>query len=109
MNEAVKKPDAAAPVPTKEIVIELSHPVQAHGETIKKITFREPTGRDMTQISDWPVHANTLPNPAAMAQVMSLLAMVPPSTISSLAGQDFTDCAFALRGFFLPSAQVMQY
>lgn len=108
MNEAVKKPEAAAPA-TRDIVIELSKPIQAHGETIKKITFREPTGKDMQQINEWPVHANTLPNPAAMAYVMSLLAAVPPSSIGSMAGQDFTDCAFALRGFFLPTAQVMQY
>jgi hypothetical protein len=111
--KAVKE-DAAAP-PTTDIVIDLKKPVMANGEMVKKLTFREPTGADMVQIGEkWPVNIDwqtgvVTPNPEIMGNVMSTLGAVPPSTIRALKGKDFSTCAHALMGFFVPDAQAMQY
>jgi hypothetical protein len=119
-GEAVaKKPvevveDAAAP-PTTDVTIELTKPVMAHGEMVKKLVFREPTGGDMQSIGEkWPVNIDwqtgvVTPNPEVMGNVMSTLASVPPSTVKAMRGKDFTTCAHALMGFFVPDAQAMRY
>jgi hypothetical protein len=91
-----------------EIVVDLTVAVQAHGETIKKLKFRKPTGGDIMQAEVWPIAVNPLtgqvmPVPAVMGQMMSLLAAVPPSTIKALDGSDFADCAMTLSRFFQPS------
>jgi hypothetical protein len=107
--------EAEAPAKTTDIVIELTKPVQAHGELLKKMKFREPTGADMMQFGErWPVQIDwtsgqVTPNPAVMSAVMSTLAAVPPSTIKMMSGKDFTTCAFALQSFFVPGAQAMQF
>ena len=106
--------DAAAPQST-DVTITLSRPVMANGEMVKTLTFREPTGSDMVMIGEkWPVNIDwatgaVTPNPEVMANVMSTLAAVPPSTIKALKGKDFSTCAHALLGFFVPDAQAMQY
>jgi hypothetical protein len=118
MSEAAtataEKVDAAAP-PSTDITIKLRKPVMANGEMVKQLVFREPTGNDMTQIGErWPVHiewqtGDVTPNPLVMANVMSTLAGVPPSTIKALGGKDFSTCAHSLMSFFVPDAQAMQY
>jgi hypothetical protein len=111
---AAAKADAAAP-PSTDITIDLTKPVMANGEMVKQLKFREPTGNDMTQFGDkWPVNINwtngeVTPNPMVMANVMSVLGAVPPSTIKALKGKDFATCAHALMGFFVPGAQAMQF
>jgi hypothetical protein len=112
MIEAVKKLEVeAAPATTTDITVDLLKPVMAHGETIKQMKFREPTGNDMMQFGErWPVHidwqsGDVTPNPVVMAQVMSVLAAVPPSTIKTMNGIDFTTCAYAVQGFFVPGPQ----
>jgi hypothetical protein len=114
-GEAVaEKVDAAAP-PSTDIVVELKKPVMANGEMTKKLTFREPTGADMLQLGEkWPVNIDwqtgeVSPNPAVMANVISLLGAVPPSTVKALGAKDFSNCAHRLMGFFVPDAQVMQF
>ena len=99
---------------SKDVRVPLEEPVQAHGEPVKVMIFRKPTGADMMTIEkgwpvdiDWPT-GKVMPNPAIMAQVMSTLAQVPPSTIKMLAGKDFTNCAFALMGFFTPGSPATQ-
>jgi len=106
--------DAPARAKLKELVIELQTPVQAHGETIKKLVFRRPTGGDLMAMGDgypitidWPTGRVT-PNSPVMGAMMSTLATVPPSTIKSLDAEDFSTCAHALMGFFTPGIQAMQ-
>jgi hypothetical protein len=113
-KKIVEEVDAAAP-PSTDVVIDLKRPVMANGEMVKKLTFREPTGGDMQLFGDkWPVNIDwqtgeVTPNPTVMAVVMSTLAVVPPSTIKAMKGKDFSTCAHALMGFFVPDAQAMQY
>jgi Phage tail assembly chaperone proteins, E, or 41 or 14 len=110
----VEKVDAAAP-PSTDIVVELKKPVMANGEMTNKLTFREPTGNDMLQLGErWPVNIDwqtgeVSPNPAVMANVISLLGAVPPSTVKALGGKDFATCSHRLMGFFVPDAQAMQF
>ena len=117
--EAVRKPEPepkkeAAPARAKEIAIELTTPVQAHGEMIKKLVFRRPTGGDIMQMGEgYPIIINwqtgqVTPNPKVMGDMMATLAAVPPSTIRMLDAEDWSTCAYALMGFFPPGAQAMQ-
>jgi len=97
----------------KEITIDLTTPVQAHGETIKKLTFRRPTAGDLIALGDaYPVSfmagGGMRPNPPVMAELMTTLAKVPMSTIRQLDSEDFSTCAFRLTLFFIPSDRVWQ-
>jgi hypothetical protein len=118
MNAAVQsikqEDDASPPARPKQITIELTTPVQAHGETLKAITFRRPTGGDIMAMGegypiviDWESGRIT-PNPVVMGHMMSVLAAVPPSTIKSLDAEDWSTCAHALMGFFPPGVQAMR-
>lgn len=99
----------------KEIVIDLETPVMAHGEMVKQLKFRRPTGADIMALGDnYPIHIDwssgvIRPNPPAMGEMMSALAAVPPSTIKALDAEDWSTCAHALMGFFPPGAQAMQF
>ena len=121
MNEAVspkkveQKVEASPPARVKEVTINLETPVQAHGEMLKKLTFRRPTGADIMAMGegypikiDWATGAVT-PNPAVMGEMMAVLAVVPPSTIKALDAEDWSTCAHALMRFFPPGAQAMQF
>jgi hypothetical protein len=120
MAEAAIKVVEQAEVPKpaarpKEIVINLTTPVQANGEMVKKLVFRRPTGGDIMAMGDgYPIFINwqtgrISPNPPVMGAMMSTLAAVPPSTIKALDAEDWSTCAHALMGFFPPGAQAMQY
>jgi hypothetical protein len=115
--EAVEpeKPAEVARIRPKEITIDLTTPVQAHGDMIKKITFRRPTGGDIMGLGDgYPININWQTgqisvNPPIMGQMMSVLAAVPPSTIRALDSEDWSTCAHALMAFFPPGSQAMQF
>lgn len=123
MAEGSSKPaeqtaEAAAPAPVtrpKEVIINLETAVQAHGETVKQLKFRRPTGGDLMAMTDGsPIIINretgdVTPNGPVMGNMMSLLAAVPPSTIKALDAEDWTTCAYALASFFIPGAQARQY
>jgi len=111
----VEQEDPPKPVRPKEIVIELTTPVQAHGEMVKKLVFRRPTGGDIMAmgsgypiVQDWRIGAIAV-NPAVMGEMMSILAAVPPSTIKALDSEDWSTCAHALIRFFPPGPQAMQF
>ena len=121
MQDTPTKPEAAPPeekapqTKPREVVIDLQTPVQAYGETLKKLKFRRPTGADIMGLTDgYPININwntglITPNPPVMGQMMAVLASVPPSTIKALDAEDWSTCAHALMGFFPPGAQAMQY
>jgi hypothetical protein len=117
--EEVKPEAEAAPAEprtrVKEVTIDLGTPVMAHGEMVKKLTFRRPTGGDIMGMGDgYPINIDWVsgritPNPPVMGHMMSILATVPPSTIKALDAEDWSTCAHALMGFFPPGVQAMQY
>jgi Phage tail assembly chaperone proteins, E, or 41 or 14 len=113
MAEAAVRAKPVAEVPKEPetdpntIVVKLQKPVQAHGEPVKELVFRRPTGGDLMALPDWPIMIdyNTgriSPNPAMMGQMMGVLAGVPPSTIKQIEAQDWSTCAHRLMGFFVP-------
>ena len=121
-ENAARKPEPVndEPAPAvkdrpKEVVIKLTTPVHAHGDMLKELKFRRPTGGDIMALGDaYPIHIDwttgqVRPNPPAMGEMMSVLAAVPPSTIKSLDAEDWSTCAHALMGFFPPGAQAMQF
>jgi hypothetical protein len=87
----------------------------AHGDMIKKITFRRPTGGDIMEMGEgYPINIDwetgvVRPNPVVMGMMMSRLAEVPPSTIKAMDAIDWSTCAHALMGFFPPGAQAMRF
>jgi hypothetical protein len=89
-------------------ILPLRKNVQAHGEMIDHLEFREPTGGDIERIGN-PVilsifEANPKPvyDAAIMTLMMSHLAQVPTSTIRSMASRDWNNGALMLFNFFVP-------
>jgi Phage tail assembly chaperone proteins, E, or 41 or 14 len=86
-------------------------PVQANGEEIKELVFREPTGNDIINIGN-PVNLDiaALQNGEKkitfdgkiMSTMMATLAGVPPSTIKMMHTKDWNNAAWLLSGFFTP-------
>lgn len=84
--------------------------VPAHGEDVRELTFRPPTGADIMKCGN-PVTFDPFVEPARvgfddakMAAMMATLAAVPPSAIGKLDPRDFVSIAWKLSGFFLPAA-----
>jgi hypothetical protein len=89
-------------------VQELEKPIQAHGETVKTLTFREPTARDLLQIGN-PVIFNMFATPpivthemTTMTAMLSRLGNVPPSSIEQMTTRDLIDCSWGITRFFVP-------
>lgn len=96
------------PTPIPGYTLELTRPVEAHGQQMTKLTFREPTGRDLLTIGN-PVIFDPISTPPKiihderrMNEMMSALAGVPPSSILALTPQDWITCAWGLTRFFVP-------
>lgn len=107
---------AAPPVPDEKpevgpapaYVLDLSKPVEAHGEKIDKLVFREPTGRDLLTIGN-PVIFDPVSDPPKilhdekrMNAMLAALAGVPPSSIMMLSPRDWITAAWGLTPFFVP-------
>jgi hypothetical protein len=87
---------------------ELSRAIEAHGETVSVLIFREPTARDLLQIGN-PVIFDPISDPPRvthderkMHAMLSLLGNVPPSSIAQLSPRDWVSCAWGLTPFFVP-------
>ena len=102
--------DQAAPPeePEVELFHVLSKPIQAHGDEITVLRWREPTGGDIERAGN-PVYldfSGEKPsitfNEKKMAAMMSLLAQVPPSSIRMLSAKDWNAVAWKLFRFFTP-------
>lgn len=107
MVEATKKPDQPATDPNAPVTYKLSRPVQSEGETIKQLTFRQPTGGDLMLLGDqYPIsfdaEGGIRINPGAMGEIMWRLANVPAPTVRSLSAKDFSGLCWALAPLFLP-------
>ncbi len=99
-----EKPAQAAPAYT----LDLSKPIEAHGETISRLVLREPTARDLLNIGN-PVIFDPLSEPPKlvhderrMNQMLSALAGLPPSSIAMMAPRDWITAAWGISPFFVP-------
>lgn len=106
MTEAPSSVDDKARVP-------LSKPIEAHGEPISELVFREPTGGDIARCGN-PVIYNPATesiddvrfDEAKMNKMIATLAGVPLSTVEKLPAHDWSICAWTIAGFFLMPATI---
>jgi Phage tail assembly chaperone proteins, E, or 41 or 14 len=103
---AVKKPEEEEQ--TSGFTYTLEKPIEAHGEEVKTLKFREPTARDMMDCGN-PVNFDPISDPPkitfdnrSMALMMSRLSGVPTSSIGQLQTRDFTGICWNLAPFFVP-------
>jgi len=78
--------------------------VQAHGDWVEELTFREPTGGDIAECGVPIYIANGILkiDPGPMELMLSRLAVVTPSTIQKLHPNDWTSAAYMIAHFFMP-------
>jgi hypothetical protein len=105
--ESAPQPEAPLDEPVKLEHV-LQKPIQAHGEELHVLRWREPTGGDIERAGN-PVYldfSGASPsitfNEKKMATMMSLLCAVPPSSIRQLTAKDWNAVAWALFRFFTP-------
>lgn len=88
--------------------VALSKPVDAHGEKVGKIGFREPTGEDIASAGvPFLIHPGgkvevIVPSAVAMMARISVPSM-PPSSFHRLRAGDFMKCIEAIMPFFTTS------
>jgi hypothetical protein len=105
--DSAPQPDAPVEEPVSLEHI-LQKPIQAHGEEVRVLRWREPTGGDIERAGN-PVYldfSGTNPtitfNEKKMATMMSLLTQMPPSSIRQLTAKDWNAVAWKLFRFFTP-------
>ena len=83
----------------------LRRKVNAHGEMVNELTFREPTGGDIADVGNPIIPGATgrlqFDGPI-MTEMMARLAVVTPKTIRDLHPRDWTNGAYMIAHFFLP-------
>jgi Phage tail assembly chaperone proteins, E, or 41 or 14 len=86
----------------------LTKPIQAHGEEVRVLRWREPTGGDIERAGN-PVYLDfSGPNPTMtfnekrMAGMISVLCQLPPSSVRQLTAKDWNAVAWKLFRFFTP-------
>lgn len=86
----------------------LSKPVNAHGEELRYLKWREPTGADIERagnpiIVDFFGEKPSLTfNEKKMSAMISTLCQIPPSTVRQLTAGDWNAIAWKLVRFFMP-------
>jgi hypothetical protein len=115
-NETPEKEEAAPPQKTNgaallsgPITVKLRKPIQANGEEVSELVFREPNGGDIERCGNPvdidPFQGETVKlsfNEKKMTQMMSRLASVPPSSIRMMNPKDWNSIAWQLLPFFTP-------
>jgi hypothetical protein len=86
----------------------LSKPVEAHGESLSVLRWREPTGGDIER-AGIPVTLDFFGDKPAiqfnekkMSAMISVLCQVPPSSVKQLTAGDWQAIAWKLTRFFMP-------
>lgn len=78
---------------TKETIVELSRPIEANGETLYKLTLREPCVKDLKSMDG--IDGDIAKAVALAAQ----LARVPPSAIDGMNAKDFAKLSEVVADF----------
>lgn len=86
----------------------LSKPIGAHGEELRYLKWREPTGADIERagnpiIVDFFGEKPSLTfNEKKMSAMISALCQIPPSSVRQLTAGDWNAIAWKLVRFFMP-------
>lgn len=90
-----------------EITVPLGTPIQAHGEELKALTLRKPTGKDI-RLTGMPhrfnAEAEVVMDAAVISKYVVLLAGIPLSAVDSLEPDDWMAVMTGVMGFFQPAA-----
>ncbi|MDT3382523.1 phage tail assembly protein [Labrys neptuniae] len=91
-----------------KLTFPLSKPVMAHGDMVKELVLREPTGADIIAVGN-PVQFDPVSSPprvqiddARMAAMICRLATVPQGTVAALPPKDLINLGWSLASFFMP-------
>ncbi len=83
--------------------VTLKKPIQAHGEEVTKLTFREPTGDDIMACG-YPLQMSGdgtfVPLAGAIGKYISRLGGIPASSVKALSAPDFQACMMTVIPFF---------
>lgn len=88
--------------------VELSAPIQAHGEEVSVLELRRPTVQEVRAIKALPYkidkdEAVTLDMEVA-AKYIAVCAHIPPTSVNQLDLSDLNDAAWKVAGFFMTPA-----
>jgi hypothetical protein len=88
----------------QENVVILKKPILAHGEELKELVFREPTGKDIRK-NGWPYtmssDGNVILSGPGVAAYIQDLAGVNPAAVDSMHPVDVNAAGWKIAGFFL--------
>jgi hypothetical protein len=94
---------------TGPLKVTLRKPIQANGEELSELVFREPNGGDIERAGN-PVIVDVFSGDTIkltfdekkMTQMISRLAQIPPSSVRLLHPKDWNSIAWQLVHFFTP-------
>jgi|SRR5215475_1751041 len=89
-------PPSAPPPARQPITVELDYPIQAHGQTVSRLTFRPPRVKELREVDALGKMLNT----ECMAGLIVHLAGIPPSSVDQIDPGDFFHIANELAPFF---------
>jgi Phage tail assembly chaperone proteins, E, or 41 or 14 len=86
----------------------LMRPIEAYGDTVKELTFREPIGKDI-RLCGFPIKFSasegdgpnfSMPDAQVVHALIARLANIPPSAVDTLCLADLVACQSVVMGFF---------
>lgn len=80
------------------VTIRLSAPIEAHGETIREVTFRAPLGRDLRDAGSARLPSGAL-DTAWDYRVIGACCNIPPSAIDGMPARDVIKLRAAFADF----------
>jgi hypothetical protein len=86
-----------------KVTVELTTPIEAHGETVNKLEMREPNVEDTMRLGDpyfFSADRSIRLDNAAIARYISRLACIPESSVKQLSLKDFNSARGAVMDFF---------
>jgi Phage tail assembly chaperone proteins, E, or 41 or 14 len=129
LNKHKLKPPEAAPQPADEPAVDfqstaeglppqeeednplehvLTTPIEAHGEMISVLKWREPTARDIERAGN-PIIVDFFGDKPQltfaekkMSAMISLLAQIPPHSVGKMSAGDWNAIAWKMTRFFMP-------
>ncbi|WP_430445480.1 MAG: phage tail assembly protein [Pseudomonas piscis] len=91
-----------------KVTIELSEPIQAHGETLNTLELRRPTVQDCRDIKALPYKLDKDGEVILLLDVaskyMAVCAGIPPGSVGQLELHDFNGIAWTIASFFMSAA-----
>lgn len=95
----------------QSIKISLSVPIPVMGDTVKEITLRRPTGRDLMELG-MPVIFDAsgamVHNYAIVGAMINRLGNIPPGSVEKMDSQDIVKAALKMTGFFMPTREDLE-